>query len=293
MLVLAFLCPALLIANPAGTIAVTIDDLPCVGPRTRSVKENIERLVRHLAKAQVVPTGCVCGDRDNFQAMQAWIQAGFPLGNHTYSHVGLSQMSPQAYITDIERNEKVYRENCLVELRGGFFRFPFLDHGNSEEKVQALESFFKRAPYRIAHVSLDTIDYRFALEYAKPKQQKMIHTMYINHVEECANHFASMSLLLFQRRIPLILLIHANELNADCLGDVLTRLSQKGWLFVSLEAAMEDSVYQAYVHRPPLVRCPGDRNFLNQISLSRGITALDISGDKYFQEYWLPLIRKQ
>lgn len=270
---------------------MTIDDLPCVGPRNRLPKKNIELIVGHLNKAKVVATGFVCGDRGNFNAVRVWLDAKFPLGNHTYSHPQFSKLTPAAYFADIEKNEKTYLANSKVNLKNGFFRFPYLDHGNCEEKVQAMENYCKKSGYRLAHVSLDTVDYRFAQEYAKPGQNHFIPGMYAEHVEECAQHFASMSQLLFQRQIPLILLLHANELNADCLGQVLSRLSQNGWSFISLEKAIKDPIYQKYLYRPPLSECRGDRNLMNQIALSRGIRVHDVSGDRHFNEYWLPIIK--
>lgn len=280
-----------LAALSGGQIAVTIDDLPCVGPRTRTAKENIQRIVRHLTDENVSATGFVCGDRGNFDAVKLWIDAGLPLGNHTFSHPALSKISVDQFIADIEKNERLYEEKLNIKLRGSFFRFPYLNHGNSVEKVDLMEKYFRKAQYRLAHVSLDTIDYQFAVEYAKPRQKDLVSSMYIEHLQQCGDHFASMSQLLFDRQIPLILLIHANELNADTLGSALRSLKQKGWKFVSLEDAVKDAVYQPYLYRVPMPKCPGDRNFMNQIALSKGIKVNDISGDAYFKEHWLPKIR--
>lgn len=279
-------------ASNAGQIAVTVDDLPCVGPRTRSARENIEKIVGHLTAENVSATGFVCGDRGNFVAVEPWIKAGLPLGNHTFSHPALTKISVNKFIADIEKNEKAYKDKLNVTLRGSFFRFPFLDHGNSPEKVDQLEEYFKKAPYRLAHVTFDTIDYQFAVEYAKTNNKELVSGMYIEHLQQCADHFASMSQLLFERQIPLILLIHANELNADLLGRALKSLKQKGWQFISLEDAVKDQVYQPYLYRVPMPKCPGDRNFMNQIALSRGIKVNDISGDAYFKAHWLPMLHK-
>ncbi len=293
LLVLVLLFSAFeLSASTAGQIAVTVDDLPCVGPRTRSARENIEKIVGHLTDENVSATGFVCGDRGNFTAVEPWIKAGLPLGNHTFSHPALTKISVSKFIADIEKNEKAYKEKLNVTLRGSFFRFPFLDHGNSPEKVDQLEEYFKKAPYRLAHVTFDTIDYQFAVEYAKTNNKELVSGMYIEHLQQCADHFASMSQLLFERQIPLILLIHANELNADLLGRALKSLKQKGWQFISLEDAVKDQVYQPYLYRVPMPKCPGDRNFMNQIALSRGIKVNDISGDAYFKAHWLPMLQK-
>jgi peptidoglycan-N-acetylglucosamine deacetylase len=44
----------------------------------------------------------------------------------------------------------------------------------------------------------------------------------------------------FGREIPQVLLIHANEINAECLDALLARLSARGDRFVTLEDATKD-----------------------------------------------------
>lgn len=276
----------------AGKIAITIDDLPCVGPRTRSPAKNIEMMVESFKRHKVVPTGFVCGDRGNYDAVKVWHDAGFSLGNHTFSHPHLSKMKTEDYIQNIEKNEQVYFEKLGVKIAGTYFRYPFLDHGNSQEKVDAMEAFFKRTGYKIAHVSLDTADYLFATEVAKAADKNEIQKMYLEHLSQCAQHFASVSSDLFKREIPLIMLLHANELNAEMMDDILKMFQNKGWEFISLDEAMKDSVYSEYYYRVPMPVCPGDRNLLNQFALKSGLQIKDISGDRYFNDYWKKRIEK-
>ena len=49
---------------------------------------------------------------------------------------------------------------------------------------------------------------------------------------------------IFGREIPETLLIHANDLNADCLDELLKRLGARGYRFVTLDQAMSDPAYQ-------------------------------------------------
>ena len=41
-----------------------------------------------------------------------------------------------------------------------------------------------------------------------------------------------------------------------------------------------------------LVPLKGDRNFLNQVALSRGIKVEDVSGDAYFRRHTKPKLQK-
>lgn len=267
-------------------LAVTVDDLPAVGPRSRSAAENLRMIAAALNEAKVKAVGFVVGDRGGFEALKAWVEAGHDLGNHTWSHPGYSKTPIPTYLAEVKKTDRVMLEKVGVDLRKGFFRYPFLDHGNSEAKVAAMEHHLQSVGARLAHVSLDTVDYRFAVEYANPTKRDQVKTAFLEHLRECAGHFEKLSMRLFGRKIPLILLLHANELNADCMPAVLAGFKELGYRFVTLEEAVADEAYKPWWYRPPLVRCKGDRNFLNQIALSRGIIAEDISGDAYYREYW-------
>ena len=57
--------------------------------------------------------------------------------------------------------------------------------------------------------------------------------------------FAEMlSLQSFRREIPQVLLIHANQLNANTLDTLLTLLERRGYRFITLDQALADPAYQ-------------------------------------------------
>ena len=49
---------------------------------------------------------------------------------------------------------------------------------------------------------------------------------------------------IFGRRIPQTLLLHANDITADSLDAMLRGYEQRGYAFVSLDAAMNDEAYR-------------------------------------------------
>ena len=53
----------------------------------------------------------------------------------------------------------------------------------------------------------------------------------------------NMSEALFGRQIPQILLLHANELNADNFDALLQLIADRGYRFVTVEAALKDPSY--------------------------------------------------
>jgi hypothetical protein len=49
---------------------------------------------------------------------------------------------------------------------------------------------------------------------------------------------------IFGREITQTLLLHANDINADCLDEMLRRLAARGYRFVALDEAISDPAYQ-------------------------------------------------
>ena len=49
---------------------------------------------------------------------------------------------------------------------------------------------------------------------------------------------------IFKREIPQTLLLHANDITADSLDELLTRFEGRGYRFITLEQAMADPAYQ-------------------------------------------------
>ena len=95
LLVLILLVPPF----PAGVpvedvpIAVTIDDLPWIGPpRGDFSLAATDRLLEGLISRGVEATGFVNCDRaeDRDPILQRWLDAGMPLGNHSAGHKDLN-----------------------------------------------------------------------------------------------------------------------------------------------------------------------------------------------------------
>src|SRR5215467_1898797 len=99
-------------------VALTFDDLPAHGPlppgMTRvDVAESIIAALKSVKAPEVygfinaVKLEQVPGDR---AVLEEWRAAGFMLGNHTYSHMSLTDNTVEAFEKDIAANEPVLRE---------------------------------------------------------------------------------------------------------------------------------------------------------------------------------------
>ena len=122
----------------AQQIAITFDDLPAHGPlppgETRIEVAN--QVIKALKRAHVPPTyGFVNGvgveqHPETVAVLAAWRAAGFPLGNHTWSHMNLSQHSVEQFEQDTQKNEALLQLQ-MIGADWHWFRFPFLAEGDT------------------------------------------------------------------------------------------------------------------------------------------------------------------
>lgn len=255
-------------ASPAvRTVAVTIDDLPgapaaLVANDPATVVATNRKLVEALTAAGVPAVGFVNeGKLDvdgedaaartaRVDALRLWVDAGFELGNHTYSHRSLNRTPIEEFQADVVRGEPVVRE--LLAARGKalrYFRHPFLQVGLELDKRRVFERFLAERGYTIAPVTIDNDEYMFAAIYADALRRgdgataAKVAAAYLDYMEQVFGFVEETSRRLFDREPAQVLLIHVNALNADHLGDLAARMAKRGYRFVPLETALADSAY--------------------------------------------------
>ena len=95
-----------------------------------------------------------------------WLDAGFELGNHSYSHPDFHTTPLESFEADVLKGEAVLRP--LLKSRGmepRFFRHPFLHTGRDLETRARFEQFLADHGYRVAPVTIDNDEYIFAAAY--------------------------------------------------------------------------------------------------------------------------------
>jgi hypothetical protein len=68
-------------------------------------------------------------------------------------------------------------------------------------------------------------------------------TDYVRYMAETFTYYETLSVTLFGRQPAQVLLLHANNLNADHLGTLLDMIARRGYIFISLEQALRDPAY--------------------------------------------------
>lgn len=246
---LAFLMllPSLCFAQ-VREIAITIDDLPLVASKMDTSEnqqlatERFKQIVQAFTTYQVPATGFVVAGairKGQWVFLEQFRQAGLMLGNHTYSHDNLNQMSAEKYIADIERADKILAP-ILSEPK--YFRYPYLAEGDSTSKQKVLD-YLNEHHYIVAPVTIDSKDFAFnETIYKTPFKAR---EEYIKKLKPRYLAFIWQQTLRAEKRAndedaKQILLIHANLLNSYLLSDVLAMYQKNGYTFISLTDALKN-----------------------------------------------------
>jgi len=254
------------IAVPAQTtqryIAVTIDDLPVVTIEDGlGVRQEItKKLLAKITAAKVPAIGFVNEnklytngklDDAKVKLLQAWLDAGLELGNHTFSHLSLNSNSLEKYEDEILKGETVTKQLLATKNRQiHYFRHPYLMTGKTLETKQKLAEFLAAHGYKIAPVTYDNDDYVFARVYdiakrnGDAKLREQVAAAYVPYLESKFDYWERQSVNLFGHEPKQILLLHANSINADYFDKVAEMLKRRGYKFISIDAALKDDVYK-------------------------------------------------
>jgi peptidoglycan/xylan/chitin deacetylase (PgdA/CDA1 family) len=237
-------------------IAITIDDLPRGGdggPRgVVEIRAMTERLLKPFREERIPVIGFVnegrrpeLGGDGVRQMLDLWLESGADLGNHSYSHLNIHNVSLDEYTADILRGEPTLRAALAAHgktLR--VYRHPFLFTGPTPEIKKGMQDFLDRQGYRVAPVTLDDADYQFAALYTRPEYRERVRAAYVPYMESIVAFFEARSIEVVGREFPQVLLLHANQLNADLMPDLLAMFRRRGYTFVSLDRALADEAYR-------------------------------------------------
>jgi peptidoglycan/xylan/chitin deacetylase (PgdA/CDA1 family) len=231
-------------------MAITFDDLPFGYPRNLTVDEQREAVTRVLAtldKHRVTATVFVFGrpvTDANRGLVDAVVQAGHVVGNHSFSHQDLGVVSAEDYILDIQKGEEVIKP----WLKGvQYFRYPFLRQGNTVEKRDAVLRWMASRGIVVAPVTIDNNDYEYNQRLVDAKVEGRaidVRDSYLDHMMKWAEYYDAKGRARMGRAVKQVLLLHMNYLNSLYLDDLLQRFRDNGWSFITFEHALKDEVYR-------------------------------------------------
>ena len=247
-------------SNAQKQIAITIDDLPFVSELSlKHAQESTAKLLKKMKTNQVKAVGLVnesfllrFGEVDERIALlEAWLQNGNELGNHTFSHNSFNNLSLDEFKVEVLKGEIITQKlNKKYNKEAKYFRYPFLHTGPDSLKKYGFETFLKEQNYQNAPVTIEADDWLFNKVYMdamKANDKALMKTVaekYLKHTNDYFDYYEKYTQEVIGRPIKHIFLCHANALNADYFDELFQLMRNRGYTFITLEEALKDDIYQ-------------------------------------------------
>ena len=254
-------------------MTITMDDFNLgfdIGLSPEARHENILEAFDAVGhKAAGFVTGSFVNSEWGQEVVQAWLDRGHVIANHTWTHSHANEMESAAYLADIKKNQ-----DYLDGITGtsDYFRFPFLDDGRDRTQQVDLFGGIADLDLRNAPVTMDSVDWyttsrmEAALQSDPNTDIAPYRDYYVEMCVTLSNHWDQVAQALGFTSLPHLTLMHHNVLNGHFLKDVLLALKADGWVYVDAAEALEFSPF-----RPIPVEPTNGRNWLTLKSIETGV----------------------
>ena len=199
---------------PKKKIALTFDD----GPHVKNTQEVLDLLEQYGAKA----TFFVCGNRLNEitgPVLRRAISLGCEIGNHTYTHAYMTDLSEQELLKEIlDTNRKI------TELSGTDYQCRFYRPPGGKINRKSMETLYENEIYMYSIFwSSDSRDWDYQSQYKNGKitRKTAIEKAFNTIVDETSEG-------------TVILMHDIHEITPDLLKLVLEKYTSEGYAFVTV-----------------------------------------------------------
>ncbi|HME11516.1 MAG TPA: polysaccharide deacetylase family protein [Candidatus Acidoferrum sp.] len=245
-------------AQKQHDVAITVDDLPAHGDLPSGLtRTDVAKSMVATFKAKGVPgvygfvnAEKISDDADKSASLKLWVDAGFLLGSHTYSHLDLSTHNAEEFEADIAADEPAL-QSLMGTRDWHWFRYPFLHEGETLQKRHAVKKYLAEHGYKVAQVTLDFEDYAWNNPYARcvAKQDTeaigWLKSSYLSTATEYITLGQQLASQIYGRDIKHVLVLHIGAFDSVMLPDLLDLLTKRGFRFVTLEEAQKDPAYRS------------------------------------------------
>ncbi|MEM6647175.1 MAG: polysaccharide deacetylase family protein [Bacteroidota bacterium] len=261
-------------------IAITLDDAPIMRyyshpsawHRALVVDSLMIALQRYNAPITVFAVGNTVNEPEGRQLLSTYLERGAALGNHSMSHPNFADIS----VTQARR--EISQAQALLEpiaqtygLPVRYFRFPQLSEGASVQQRDNYQQLLRERQLANARVTISTEDWRFDAEYTERElaeeweERYEVGQRYLQHIRDSIALWERTADELTGRNIRHVMLLHANRINRDYLGQILAELQTAGYTFITLNRAYQDPIYQ----EEPTWTSPNGMSFLEYLKQSQ------------------------
>lgn len=237
---------------PAKNIVLTIDDFPMGDGPLYSLEERTDLYLDALEKqdcpAVFFCIGSHCKEEISLSCLSKLSDKGHEIANHSMNHWHLSSITLKDFEKEIKETETLLKPYSTFKK---WFRYPFLDYGNqfllggsTRKAVQGFE-LLKRLQYKDAYVTINTFDWHLNERLKKAIAQgwhvnyDKLKEVYLSLINDWTDFYFELFETHLKKEFTHTFLLHANDLNALTLEDILVLLKKKGLNFVKGEEAFE------------------------------------------------------
>lgn len=232
----------------AQNICLSFDDAPMNDGLRFSGIERTKILIETLKNANISPIiFCVPHNLDSTGNLRLnlYSEAGFTLGNHTYTHKHIEELGTKAYINDI------IKADTALSKFGSYrkiFRYPYLDEGKTLQIRDSIRYILIEHGYEFGYVTVDTYDwyinslYQTALKEGKIIDYEAMKEIYLEHVWSSISFYDGIAKEILGRSPNHVVLLHENDLAALYADELIEYLKTKGCNFISPEEAYSDKI---------------------------------------------------
>jgi peptidoglycan/xylan/chitin deacetylase (PgdA/CDA1 family) len=234
-------------------IAITLDDYPMADGLLFSAQKRTEAILKacsqHNYKVAFFCIGQNCTKEESEALLSTINNSGHFLANHSMTHTHFSEQTMEELETELRGTEAILA--TYPNMRR-WFRYPFLDYGNrtalggSDDKALRALDMLSQTGYVAGYVTINTFDWYFDIKLQAALAQgviidyKALKTVYLGLLKEWIHYYNLQYEARTSEKIVHTLLLHANDLNALYLQDILKMIEDSGWNIVSPEMAFAD-----------------------------------------------------
>lgn len=244
-------CLSPLAAQEGKRIALTYDDAPMTD-RAMTGDARAAMLVAGLEQAGVDQAAFFVTTQGidspaKLERIQSYAAAGHVIANHSHTHPWLREMTPEAYLDNIDLAEMML---AVFENRRPWFRYPYLNEAPDEEKRDAVRAGLAERDLMNGYVTVDTYDwyldslYQDSVAGGEQVCMAALSRLYTDMIVEAANFYDDAAREYLDRAPAQTLLLHENDVAAHFVTDLVAALEADGWEIITADEAYDDPIAQ-------------------------------------------------